>query len=176
MPFTPQPRAVVLVGFMGAGKTTVGQRLAERLGWRFFDIDDEIVRREGMSIGDIFRTRGEPAFRALERQLTDAVCCEAKAVIAPGGGWILTHGALRRLPAGTVTVWLRVSPEEAVRRLGRDSIERPLLAGSDPLERAREILAAREPFYRGARHVIDVDGREPQDITEEIALLVTAQG
>jgi shikimate kinase len=123
-------RRILLVGFMSAGKTTIGRLLADTLGWRFVDVDEEIVRRTGMSVADIFRERGEAVFRRLETRLTARLCSLDLAVIAPGGGWIMAPMALERLPRDTRTVWLRVSPEEAVRRSLGAGVERPLL-GSD---------------------------------------------
>ena len=163
---------LVLIGFMAAGKTTVGRKVAKRLGWRFIDLDEEIVRRTGATIAELFRERGEPAFRALERRLTDELSCEQRVVLAPGGGWVTDPAAFDRLSASSVVVWLRVSPEEAVRRARRSRTKRPLLAGPDRLERARTILAAREPMYRKAHHVIDVDGRTAAEVAADIARLV----
>lgn len=161
-------RRIVLVGFMSAGKTTIGRLLADAQGWRFVDVDEEIVRRTGMSVAEIFRERGEAVFRRLESRLTARLCSLDCAVVAPGGGWIMAPMALERLPAGTLTVWLRVSPEEAVRRALGSGIGRPLLAGTDPLATARALLAVREPRYERADHTVHVDGRTPAEITAEI--------
>lgn len=158
---------VILIGFMAAGKTTVGRLLAERLGWRFVDFDEEIVRRSGETVPQIFREHGEAAFRALEARLGQELRTMERAVVAPGGGWVTTPAALDSLPADTSLVWLRVSAEEAVRRVGGGA-DRPMLAGADPLERARTLLADRESLYRRADFAIDVDGRTPADIVDEI--------
>jgi shikimate kinase len=166
------PRNVVLIGFMGAGKTTVGRLLARDLGWRFVDVDEEIVRRAGTSIATLFRERGESVFRELEQRLTQELSWLADTVIAPGGGWILRPGALDGLPSTTRVVWLRVSAEEAVRRLRDTSTERPLLAGPDPLARAHGLMAEREPLYRRADHTIDTNARAPDAIAREIASLL----
>jgi shikimate kinase len=161
-------RCIVLVGFMAAGKSTVGRSLAHTLGWRFIDLDDEIVRRSGSSIADIFRTRGEQEFRALEMSLTQELTSLAHIVLAPGGGWITSPTALERLPHGASVVWLRISAEEAVQR-ARDSItERPLLAGDDPLSAARQLLAVREPMYQRAHFTIDVDQKTTEEVVNEI--------
>ena len=163
---------VVLVGISGAGKSTVGPLLAKRLGWRFIDFDEEIVRTAGRSIAEIFRTDGEAAFRALERRLTRELSSVADTVVAPGGGWITDSDALAGLPRSARVIWLRVSPEEAVRRLQQSPVERPLLAGPDPAARAREILLRREPLYQQAHHTIDVDARAPEAIVREIVALI----
>ena len=162
-------RRIVLVGFMASGKSTVGRRLADRLGWDFVDFDEEIERRSGLTVGEIFRRFGEPAFRQMEGELTREFGGLERAVLAPGGGWITQPGAIERLAPGSLVVWLRVSPEEAVRRALRAPTHRPLLAGPDPLRRARLLLADREPFYRRADVVVDVDGRDPDDVAAEIA-------
>ena len=166
--------SVVLVGLSGAGKSTVGPLLAQHLGWRFLDFDEQIARDAGASIAEIFRTGGEMSFRERERRLTRELSSVAHTVVAPGGGWITDPGALAGLPRGARVIWLRVSAEEAVRRLRGSAIERPLLAG-DPLRRAREILAEREPLYRQAHHTIDVDARAPADIVREIATLLETE-
>lgn len=163
-----RPNMVVLVGMMAAGKSTVGKLLADRLGWRFIDLDAEIVREAGTSIAEIFGTQGELAFRAMERRLTAALHSVAPAVLAPGGGWITNPGVRDALPPGACLVWLKVTPEEAVRRALAVGEERPLLAGPDPVGAARRLLAAREPLYSAADVVVDVEGREPADIVEEI--------
>jgi shikimate kinase len=163
---------VVLIGFMGAGKTTIGRLLALELGWRFLDFDEEIVRRTGTSVAHIFREQGEAAFRELEARLTGELSSVERTVIAPGGGWITQPGLLERLPTRTRTVWLRVSPEEAVLRLRAAGAERPLFSGPDPLPAARDLLARREALYLQADHVVDVDGRTPAEIVAEITTLL----
>ncbi len=165
---------VLLIGFMASGKTTVGRQLAERLGWHFVDVDEEIVRRSGQTVPDIFREHGEAVFRALEARLAAEVRSAEHAVIAPGGGWVTTPGALDDLPDGTFVVWLRVSAEEAVRRAGGGT-GRPLLAGADPLDRARTLLAERESLYRRADLVLDVDDRTPADIVDAIAARISGE-
>ncbi len=161
---------------MASGKSTVGQRLAERLGWDFLDFDEEIERRTGLAIPDIFRRMGEPAFRALEAELT-AECGDLDhIVLAPGGGWITQPELLELLAPGTLLVWLRVSPEEAVRRAMRARTHRPLLAGPDPLARARLLLSEREPLYRQADVAVDVDDRDPDEVAAEIAGIARRYG
>ena len=163
---------VVLVGFMAAGKTSVGRRLAEALGWDFVDFDDIIEARTGASIPEIFRTQGEAAFRAMEARLTDEFGQAHRVVLAPGGGWVTQPDLMDRLGEGSLVVWLRISPEEAVRRALADSVHRPLLAGPEPLARARLLLAEREPFYYLADSAVDVDGRGIEEIAREIAARV----
>lgn len=159
---------VILVGFMAAGKTSVGRRLAERLGWRFVDLDEWIEQRAGSSVRDIFAERGEAAFRELEVEATRELAALRRLVLAPGGGWIMQPGLLAAVRPGSRTVWLRVSAAEAVRRATSAGGERPLLAGGDPLASAKRLLAEREPSYRAAELQVDTEGRGIEDITEEI--------
>lgn len=160
---------IVLVGFMAAGKTTVGRVLARRLGWDFIDFDEVIERRTGMTVAEIFRSRGEAAFREMEARLTDEFGGARGVVLAPGGGWITHPELLDAVGPGTLVVWLRISPEEAVRRAMADAVHRPLLAGADPLGKARLLLSEREPLYFLADASVETDGREAEDIAYEIA-------
>ena len=159
---------IVLVGFMASGKSTVGRRLAERLGWDFIDFDEEIERRAGRSIGDIFRQDGEAAFRALEAKLTAEWRNAESVVLAPGGGWVTQPGLLDSLGPRSVVVWLRISAAEAVRRTASAQVHRPLLAGADPLATAERLLRQREPLYRRADVVVDSDARGPDELASAI--------
>ena len=164
---TPSPQSVervVLLGFMAAGKTAVGAELARRLGWEHLDLDREIERREGRSVAAIFAKDGEGRFRELEARATAELASRARVVVSPGGGWITGAGNLEALGPGTLGVWLRVSPEEAVRRAAGAPGERPLLAGPDPLEAARRLLEARAPLYARAALHVDTEGRSPAEV------------
>jgi shikimate kinase len=159
----------VLIGLPGSGKTTIGAIVARQVGWRFVDIDAEIVRRSGRSVAEMFRSDGESSFRAMESRLTAELSSEAEIVLAPGGGWAAQPGALDALPAGTATVWLRITPEEAIRRLGGSPLERPLLAGADPLAALRKLGLERNEYYGRADLVVDVDGCAADDISRTIS-------
>lgn len=165
---------VILWGFMASGKSAVAARAARLLGWRHVDLDTEIVRRAGQPIADIFREQGEPAFRALEREVTGVFLAEGGVVISPGGGWVTQPGMLDRLPAGTLTVWLRVEPDTVLRRVRADhgGPERPLLSSPDPVARVRTLLAEREPLYARARHAISTDERTVDELAAEVVALV----
>lgn len=159
---------ILLVGFMASGKTTIGRLVADRLGWGFVDFDAEIEQRTGMPVPDIIRRYGEAEFRALEAELTREVADLEHVVLAPGGGWITQPELLDYFGDETLVVWLRISPEEAVRRARADLSKRPLLVAPDPVARARMLLREREPLYRMADVVIDVDGRDAEEIADEI--------
>jgi len=164
----PAVRLIVLVGFMAAGKTTVGRILARALRWRFIDADVEIETRTGRTIADWFRDPGEAAFRAMEAELTATLLSEDRVVLALGGGWAAQPGAFEAVPPGARTVWLRVSAAEALRRVAADPVARPLLAGVAPGKAARALLREREAAYRRADFTVDVDDRTPEDIARAI--------
>jgi len=167
---------VVLVGIMGSGKSTVGRLLASRLGWTFVDLDENVEKRAGASVEELFRTRGEAAFRALESDAGAAALARPSTVMAPGGGWSLAPGRLEQLPEGTLTVWLQVSAETAVRRATGSGRVRPLLAGPDPLARARELIREREPVYRRAALHLDAEHASPSALVNAIVAHVRAAG
>ncbi len=168
-------RRVLLVGFMGSGKSTVGRRVAEELGWRFLDFDDQVVARTGRSIAEIFAEDGEAAFRALEAEEARAALILDGVVLGSGGGWAAVEGRLEDLPEGTLSVWLKVTAEEAVRRTSSHSVGRPLLAGSDPLGVARGLLLQREPRYARADHEVDTTGHSQEDVVRRVTQLVRTE-
>jgi shikimate kinase len=139
----------VLVGLSGSGKTTIGRLLAERLDRPFVDTDDLIVRRTGMPIPQLFAERGEPAFRAVEREAVAEALGGPAAVIATGGGAPVDDGTRRRLWDGNLVVWLDAPVEALVKRVGAAGDGRPLLAGG-AAERLTALRTAREPVYAQA--------------------------
>jgi shikimate kinase len=173
-PLEPVAR-VVLVGMMGAGKTSVGRILADRLRWQFVDLDVEVERVAGRAIPRIFAEEGEPEFRRIETECTAALAERRGTVIASGGGWMATPGNLDLLGPGTLSVWLRVSADEAVRRLRAHPVERPMLASQDPAAAIRRLAEQRDPEYARADLEISTVGRSPDDIAGEIADLIRAR-
>ena len=154
---------IVLIGFMGAGKTTVGRLLASRLGLPFADTDDVIEQRAGRPIREIFAAAGEPGFRALEHQVTAELLGGPEAVLALGGGSV-QHPATRRALGGHHVVYLEVGYTESMGRVGRDEL-RPMLA--DP--RLDEIFRQRLAGYRAvATHTVSTDGRPPGTVCQDI--------
>ncbi|MBX9856334.1 MAG: shikimate kinase [Gemmatimonadaceae bacterium] len=162
---------LVLVGLPGSGKSTVGRTVAKRLGRPFLDFDVEIERRVGMSVARLFAERGEPAFRALEVDLTRELAAAPPMVLAPGGGWVTNPGVMELLrPPGRI-VHLRISPAEAVRRLSRSRVVRPLLQQADPAVKMQALWDARGPLYARADLEIDVEILSQQQVTETVQAL-----
>jgi shikimate kinase len=156
----------VLVGPPGAGKSTVGRVLAERLGTTYRDTDADIEATEGRSIPDIFVEDGEEHFRALERAAVQAALAGHPGVLALGGGSVLDDGTRKAL-IGLPVVFLDVSLADAVRRVGLDT-PRPLLA-VNPRARWRELMEQRRPLYTEvARAVVLTDGRTPEDVAQAV--------
>ena len=166
------PLRILLVGFMGSGKSSVGEDLAGHLGWRFADADGVLEREQGILIPDIFAKLGEPRFRELEREVMHALLMEEHVVVASGGGWAAVPGRLNDLPAGTTTVWLRVSAEEAVRRAGTQPHYRPLLRGSDALAAAQQLLLLRTPLYARSEYEVDTEGLSVEDVSIRVMELL----
>lgn len=167
---------VLLWGFMASGKTVVAARLADRLGWQHIDLDEEIVRRAGRPIAEIFRDQGESAFRDLEVDVTRELAGRREVVLSPGGGWVTNPGILELIPPATVTIWLQVEPATVLARLRSDRAgpERPLLAAPDPDTRIRDLLTARQALYARAAHAISTDGRRVESIVDEILSLLSS--
>ncbi|CAN5620017.1 shikimate kinase [soil metagenome] len=163
---------VILLGYMCSGKSTVGEALARRLNWQFLDFDVEIERREGVSISNIIDSRGESYFRSLEAALTDEISREREIVVAPGGGWITQPQLLESIRPGTLSAWLRVSPEETVRRLKEDSIDRPFKDLEHPEEKISRMIEEREPLYRRADLMIAASMRSVEELAFELEFLV----
>lgn len=160
-------RNVVLTGFMGTGKTTVGRLLATQLGYDFVDTDAVIEQRHG-PIPAIFAERGEAAFRAIERQIAAELGAGEGLVISTGGRMLLDPDNERSLSAHGDVFCLTASIEEIWRRVSRAPADRPLLTGSDPRQRIVDLLAERQAGYARFRQVT-TDGRRPTEIADEIA-------
>ncbi len=147
----------------------VGQLLAHRLGWAFFDTDDLIEKQTGHSIADLFAKGGEPAFRDLEAQTVSLVSLMDKAVIATGGGVPLRKSNMDELERNGRVFLLTASPETLVRRLDLASVPRPLLMGATPLDRVRELLNERRASYSRCQETIETDFLTDQQVADKIA-------
>ncbi|MCA6118894.1 shikimate kinase [Bradyrhizobium sp. WSM 1738] len=143
-------RSVVLVGMMGAGKSTIGRRLAARLGLRFLDADIEIeVAHAGMTIPEIFATHGEPYFRDGEARVIARLLDSGPAVIATGGGAFMREETRSRIRDKAISLWLKADIDVIMKRVKRRA-DRPLLQTEDPVGTVSRLLEAREPVYRTA--------------------------
>jgi shikimate kinase len=160
------PRHLVLVGLPGVGKSVVGHEVAEKLGARLFDIDQLLVREMGMPVAQIFGMVGEPRFREMEHKaVLAAVGAEEPAVIVPGGGWAAQQGHMHwAAQSNCLRIYLRCQPKTAAKRADQGET-RPLLVGTDPVERMRKLLELREPFYKLA----DFEVAAEQDASQVVA-------
>lgn len=162
-------RRIVMIGFMGAGKSTVGSKLAKAMGWDFIDLDDEVASREGMPVHEIIRDRGITGFRRVESAVGSEVLRCRRTVISVGGGWPAEPGHMDMLAGGTVSVWLRVGAEAALERTTGSDTVRPLLqVSSDPRGVVESLLRERIPHYRRGDVVIDTEDRSPDEVVHEI--------
>ena len=167
---------LILVGISGAGKSTAGLAVAERLGRAFLDLDREIERREQATVTELFAEKGEPYFRMKERELTEELSRSGNMVLAPGGGWITNADVVALLrPPGRI-IYLKVKPETAMVRIGAERGTRPLLMRPDPIGELKRMLKQREPMYAKADHTVDTERLEPQQVVEEILKVAAAAG
>jgi shikimate kinase len=169
--------SVVLIGYRGTGKSTVGKRLADRLWQPFVDTDELIVRKAGTTIREIFEKQGEQAFRDLEATVVRDTLMLQEHVISLGGGALLREENRAALKAsGHKVVYLKCAPEELYRRISEDpesAAARPNLTAEGGLEEVKQLLAAREPTYRAAMTAeLDVTHLSPQDAVVYIVRLL----
>lgn len=154
-------RHLVLVGLMGAGKTSVGKRLAQRLGLPFIDSDHAIEESANMTVPEIFALRGEAEFRSGERRVIARLLNEPQQVIATGGGAYMDAETRERIRGKGIAIWLKAELPVLMRRVARRQ-DRPLLANSDPEATMRELMARRYPVYAEADLTI-LSGEQPHD-------------
>ena len=161
---------LVLVGLPGAGKSTVGRLVAERLQTTFVDIDSILLRKEGKPITMIFAEKGEPAFREMERKEVEAALSHEPAVIAPGGGWAAQPGALDAAKSRGYLIYLKARAEVAAGR-AEPSGTRPVLMGDDPLARMKELFTQRDPFYAKANATVLTEAKSAEIVAAEVVKL-----
>lgn len=162
-------RAIVLVGMMGSGKSSVGRRLAARLGLPFVDADAEIETAAGMTIPEIFAQRGEAEFRDGERRVISRILTtRAPLVLATGGGAFMNAETRARIADLGISIWLKAEPEVLMRRVRKRS-NRPLLQTADPEETLRRMLGEREPVYALSDLTL-VSRDEPHDVVVSAAI------
>ena len=158
---------LALIGFMGAGKTSVGRLVADQLRLDYLDTDELIQSRTGRTITDIFAKDGEPAFRALEQQVTEELSARERTLIATGGGLPTNPANLTSLKKHALVACLWASPEKIWERV-KNQTHRPLLQGPEPQKKIRDLLAAREQFYRQADVLINTDNRSVREVAQQV--------
>jgi shikimate kinase len=166
-------RSIVLVGLMGAGKTSIGRRLANRLGLTFKDADAEIEAAAAATIPEIFERLGEPAFRDGERRVIARLLDGPVHVLATGGGAFMDADTRALIASRAVSVWLRADLETLVQRTGRSS-HRPLLRNGDPREILARLMEQRYPVYAQADIVVQSDDR-PAERTVDLVIAALDQ-
>jgi shikimate kinase len=161
-------RHIALVGFMAAGKSTIGKRLARKLKCAFFDTDDLVVREHG-AISDIFYNEGEPAFRRYESAALEAVLQEGDSgIVALGGGALTLDQNQKLLKKRSYRVFIKVSPEQVLERMRRSKSVRPLLGPTPSLSKIRELYTRRMPQYAHADYVVEADDLSTSQVVDDI--------
>ena len=160
-------RNIALIGFMGTGKSSVARLLAGQLHFALLDTDEMIEHQTGKSVADIFANEGEPAFRKYEAQAVADLAARDRTIIATGGGVGANQAHLDSLKQHALVVCLWASPEKIWERV-RHQTHRPLLKDPDPLAKIRELLAAREPFYKQADVLLSTQVRSVKEVAEQV--------
>ena len=173
VPASVRERSIVLVGLMGSGKSTIGRRLAQRLGMAFADADDEIERAAGMTISDMFAKFGEGHFRDGERRVIARLLAGKPLVLATGGGAFINDETRALILADSLAIWLDADIETLVERVARRS-HRPLLKGRDPRQVLRDLAAVRNPIYAEA-HIRVSSASSPHEHTVRAILEALSQ-
>lgn len=150
---------IILVGLMGAGKSTIGRQLARRFGLEFYDSDKVIEERTGVSIPTIFELEGEQGFRDREEQVIAELCTQRGIVLATGGGSVLRPVNRQAIKASGKVVYLRASAEQLYNRIQHDR-NRPLMQTANPLQTLRKLLQSREDFYQEVADLVVPTGKQ----------------
>lgn len=168
---------IVLIGYRCAGKTVVGQRLAQRLQRRFVDTDDLLEKRLGIPINDFVKSYGWGEFRAMEKEIIKEISGQDHLVIAPGGGAVLEADNVTALRRKGLMIWLKADKEAIRKRMEGDSrtlARRPTLTGKGVLEESEEVMARRQPIYEKAAEIeFDTSNLDIETIAERILALLT---
>jgi XRE family aerobic/anaerobic benzoate catabolism transcriptional regulator len=164
-----QAAYITLIGLRGAGKTTLGRRLAHHRAVPFFELDREVEREYGATIGEILQLHGQPGYRRFEREILQAVLSSnPAAVIETGGGLAADPETLPLLLEGSLAVWVRASPEEHMQRVIDQGDLRPMARSREAMRELKDILKAREPFYRQAQLHLNTSGKSADQSFEEL--------
>ena len=168
-------RNIYLVGFMGTGKTTVGKILAKKLKKEFVEMDEEIEKKEGRKIVDIFRLFGESYFRKVEKKVLKEIASCSNLVVSCGGGVVVDEENLKILKKTGIIICLKAIPSVIYERTKKTK-ERPLLNVPDPLKKIKELLAKRAPFYAKADYFVNTSTLTPEEVSEEIIKILKNEG
>jgi len=169
-PPSPPSKPIVLVGMMGAGKTSVGRKLAEFYGTTFIDADDEIVDAAGCSIEDIFTVYGETAFRDVEERVITRILGEAPCVLATGGGAFMNDKVRAQIKEAAISIWLKAELGVLIQRTSRRN-DRPLLRTGNPAEILRKLSTERNPVYATADIIVETSN---ESLTETLNKIITS--
>jgi shikimate kinase len=156
----PSKKSIVLLGFMGSGKSTLGKQLALSLGWTFTDLDRFIETEENRTIPDLFEKEGEDVFRKLETHALKRVLAYSNQVISIGGGAPCTPSNMELIKEKSISIYLKISEQQLLKRLGNSSVTRPLLKGKADNELQQliaRLLVSREPYYLQADIILESD-------------------
>ena len=162
---------IVMVGFMGAGKTTISYKLAEILGLKYVSTDELIEKREKRKIKEIFARDGEQYFRKVEKEVVKEVTGQDDQVIDAGGGVVLDGENMEMLKKNGIVICLSARPEVILERM-KDKNDRPLLNVPDRLERIKQLLQYREPFYKQAHFTIDTSDLDVNEVIKKILQVI----
>ncbi len=159
-----RPLLIALIGLRGAGKSTIGAALAERLGWQFTDLVRSIEQRAGMSVSEIFSLGGQSAYRRFELEcLEETIGKVEPAIVEVGGSIVSEPAAYERLLGSCVTIWLRATPEDHMDRVIAQGDNRPMAGNAHAMEDLKRILSERESLYQRASYVLDTSGAQVHD-------------
>jgi XRE family transcriptional regulator, aerobic/anaerobic benzoate catabolism transcriptional regulator len=177
VPFDKYHPIVALLGLRGAGKSTVGPGVADRLGWSFTELDGLIEEEAGLGLDEIFALHGESYYRRLEREvLMRFVSIRTKEVLATGGSLVTDRFTFDVLKRGTVTVWLRARPELHLDRVSAQGDRRPMAGHADPLTELRSLLRERDPLYSEADIEIDTSDSSPAVVVDALVSKLRGSG
>lgn len=158
---------LVLTGFMGTGKTTIGRQVSRRLNMKFVDTDQEVEHVTGLTVREIFDKFGEIRFRSEEKAAVVRVCRNDEQVIATGGGVVLNPENIKELEKNGIIICLSASPE-VIHQRTKNKKNRPILNTDDPLQTIRDRLAERKPLYEAAGVMVDTDNRSIEEVVTEV--------
>ncbi len=167
MPSSRRIVNIALIGFMGTGKTSVGRLVADQLRFNYLDTDEMIQSATGKTIAEIFFANGEPAFRALEENVCQELAAKNQTVISAGGGLPVAPQNMASLKTHALVVCLWASPAKIWERV-KNQTHRPLLHDPDPQKKIRDLLAAREPFYKQADILLNTESRSLREVAQQV--------